>query len=47
MLIDALDIVAFRGERGSYNENIGGVVGAGIVAFRGERGSYNRSRLGA
>ena len=34
-------IVAFRGERGSYNAVCGGVAIIHIVAFRGERGSYN------
>ncbi len=34
-------IVAFRGERGSYNFAQGELQFGGIVAFRGERGSYN------
>ncbi len=34
-------IVAFRGERGSYNAIATGSVCSLIVAFRGERGSYN------
>jgi len=34
-------IVAFRGERGSYNMDHLGDITLPIVAFRGERGSYN------
>ena len=34
-------IVAFRGERGSYNTSPALIVVTTIVAFRGERGSYN------
>ena len=34
-------IVAFRGERGSYNAMAQRVKRRSIVAFRGERGSYN------
>ena len=34
-------IVAFRGERGSYNGKLGVAIEGQIVAFRGERGSYN------
>ena len=37
-----LPIVAFRGERGSYNRNDRGEDRQQIVAFRGERGSYNK-----
>ncbi len=37
-------IVAIRGERGSYNDDVGALVEAGIVAIRGERGSYNGGR---
>ena len=34
-------IVAFRGERGSYNHAASVIDCLIIVAFRGERGSYN------
>ncbi len=34
-------IVAFRGERGSYNRIASNIISLAIVAFRGERGSYN------
>ncbi len=34
-------IVAFRGERGSYNGTSVPEADYAIVAFRGERGSYN------
>ena len=36
-------IVAFRGERGSYNKKEDSELLQVIVAFRGERGSYNRT----
>ena len=35
------EIVAFRGERGSYNIRHGHLHTPPIVAFLGERGSYN------
>ena len=38
-------IVAFRGERGSYNMEMGMINTPEIVAFRGERGSYNSGRV--
>ena len=38
-------IVAFRGERGSYNQYASTGFYPVIVAFRGERGSYNPSRV--
>ena len=41
-----LSIVAFRGERGSYNAQVSGAKVLQIVAFRGERGSYNPAWLG-
>ena len=41
------DIVAFRGERGSYNLSTCGLLPGYIVAFRGERGSYNVVRAQA
>ncbi len=37
-------IVAFRGERGSYNRRASDLSAERIVAFRGERGSYNGRR---
>ena len=43
---DRPNIVAFRGERGSYNCIAAARWVALIVAFRGERGSYNLMILG-
>ena len=40
-LLSSNAIVAFRGERGSYNLVEKGKEHERIVAFRGERGSYN------
>ena len=40
-LLSSNAIVAFRGERGSYNLVEKGKFFLAIVAFRGERGSYN------
>ena len=40
-------IVAFRGERGSYNTEVADLLRNIIVAFRGERGSYNRPQGGS
>ena len=37
-----MDIVAFRGESGSYNIKTWSMFLLWIVAFRGESGSYNR-----
>ena len=40
-----LFIVAFRGERGSYNPRMRPATVVQIVAFRGERGSYNSKNI--
>ena len=43
--LESVRIVAFRGERGSYNAALVGKDWLAIVAFRGERGSYNQRDL--